>query len=124
MMQALTRSGFKTRCWISLILIFTVASCHPGHAQTTQGAASAPLANQGQTNGIQEQQPAYTLSVRSQLVTLDVVVNDKNGQPVRGLKRDDFAIYEDDVLQPIVSFETSEPKRATGHGPIADSLDR
>ena len=118
MMQVLTRSEFKTLCWISSMLILTVGGCHPSHAQTTQATSSALLANQSQTNGIQEQQPAYTLSVSSQLVTLDVVVNDKSGQPVRGLKRDDFAIYEDDIPQPIVSFEASEPKRVTGRGPI------
>jgi len=50
------------------------------------------------------------------LVTLDVVVNDKSGQPVKGLKRDDFTIYEDNVPQAIVSFEASEPKRRTGLG--------
>ena len=118
MMQALTRSEFKTRRWISLILILTAAGCHPSHAQTAQGAASTSPANQDRTNETQERQPAYTLSVSSQLVTLDIVVNDKNGQPVRGLKRDDFTIYEDNAPRPVVSFEALEPKRATSRGPI------
>ena len=117
-MQALTGSEFKTRCWIAFILILTVPGCHTSLAQTTQRAVSASPANPHQTNDAQEQQPAYTLSVNSQLVTLDVVVNDRNGQPVRGLKRDDFTIYEDNIPQPIVSFEASEPKRAIGGGPV------
>ena len=99
-----------------MVLIATVAGGHPSEAQTTQGGASASPLNQVQT-GTQEQQPTYTLSVSSQLVTLDVVVNDKNGKPVRGLKRDDFTICEDNVSQPIVSFEASEPKHAMGRGP-------
>src|SRR6266702_1753017 len=117
-MQALTRNEFKTRCRISLILFLAIVSCHPRQAQTAQGAASTAPASPGQTDGTQERRPTYTLSVSSQLVTVDVVVNDKKGQPVRGLKRDDFTIYEDNVPQPIVSFEAPEPKRATGHGPM------
>lgn len=116
MIRTLARSKFKSCCWISLVLIATVAGGHPSQAQTTQGGASASPPNQVQTE-TQEQQPTYTLSVSSQLVTLDVVVNDKNGQPVRGLKHDDFTIYEDNVPQPLVSFEASEPKHATGSGP-------
>lgn len=117
MVQALTRSKFNSSCWISLVLIATVAGGHPSEAQTPQGGASASPLNQVQM-GTQEQQPTYTLSVGSQLVTLDVVVNDKNGQPVRGLKRDDFTIFEDNIPQPILSFEASEPKRALSRGPI------
>jgi VWFA-related protein len=98
-------------------MILVATSGHPNEAQTTQRSVSASLLNQDQTKGTLEQQPTYTLSVSSQLVTLDVVVNDKNGQPVRGLQRDDFTIFEDNVPQPILSFEASEPKRATGRGP-------
>jgi VWFA-related protein len=117
MAQALTRSKFKSRCWISLALIATSVGVRPGEAQTTQGGASASPLNQLQV-GTQGQQPTYTLSVSSQVVTLDVVVNDKNGQPVRGLKRDDFTVYEDNVAQSLVSFEALEPKQPTGRGPV------
>jgi len=51
-------------------------------------------------------------------VTLDVVVNDKDGQPVRGLTRDDFTIYEDKLAQPIVSFEATELTSASHHPPV------
>jgi len=47
----------------------------------------------------------YSLQLNSQLVVLDVVVTDKKGVPVMGLTRDDFHVYENKVLQPIVSFE-------------------
>ena len=117
MVRALTRTKFKLCWWISLVLVATVAGSYPSEAQAAQDAAPASPLNQVKT-GAQEQQPTYTLSVSSQLVTLDVVVNDENGQPVRGLKRDDFAIYEDNVQQSLVSFEASEPDHATGHGPI------
>jgi VWFA-related protein len=116
-MQAITRSEFSARSWILLVLILTAGVCHPSQAQTTQSAPSASLPYQEQITETQQPSPAYTLSVSSQLVTLDVVVNDKYGQPVRGLKRGDFTIYEDNIPQSIVSFEATEPKPVTGRGP-------
>lgn len=40
-----------------------------------------------------------------ELVTLDVIVVDAKGQPVRDLTRDDFVVKEDGSAQEIVSFE-------------------
>ncbi|MDR3745873.1 MAG: VWA domain-containing protein [Acidobacteriaceae bacterium] len=103
--------------WVSLAMMLTVVGRHSSQAQSARGVVSASPSTLRQTAVRQEQQPEYTLSVSSQLVTLDVVVNDKSGQPVRGLKRSDFTVYEDNVPQPIVSFEAAEPKRPTGRGP-------
>jgi VWFA-related protein len=50
-----------------------------------------------------EQMP--TLTVRSQLVALDVVVTDKKGNVVTNLGRDDFSVYENGTLQQIRNFE-------------------
>jgi VWFA-related protein len=104
MNRALIGNTRKTGGHIACALICTIAAC-PSHAQTTTPATEA-------------QQPAYTLTVKTQLVTLDVVVNDKNGQPVRGLTRNDFTIYEDKIPQPIVSFDATQPMSAAGHAPI------
>jgi VWFA-related protein len=104
-MQAAAFRQLNLRCRISLALLSALLSVHPGHAQTAPAEART-------------QQPSYTLSLKTQLVTLDVVVNDKNGQPVRGLTRNDFVIYEDKVAQPIVSFEVTEPKPEAGRAPI------
>lgn len=49
--------------------------------------------------------PSYTLKVNSQLVLLDTVVRDQNGNAIEHLTRDDFTILEDGVPQPIVAFE-------------------
>src|ERR1700710_67713 len=56
----------------------------------------------------QQAEPAphtATLTVNARLVVLDVVVTDKAGNPVEGLKREDFAVFEDGVQQRIASFE-------------------
>ena len=42
------------------------------------------------------------------LIAVDVVVTDRDGQPVRTLTVDDFQVYEDGVLQPIVTFSFVE----------------
>jgi VWFA-related protein len=42
------------------------------------------------------------------LVRISVVVRDKNGAPVRGLKREDFTITEDDKPQAVEVFEYEE----------------
>jgi VWFA-related protein len=46
-----------------------------------------------------------TLTVNARLVVLDVVVTDKAGNPVDGLRREDFTVYEDGKPQRLVSFE-------------------
>lgn len=54
------------------------------------------------------QQPnTYSLQVNSQIVVLDVVVNNKKGEPLPNLTRDDFKVYEDKVPQTILSFESA-----------------
>jgi len=116
MMQAMSRSEFSARSWILSVLILTSGVCLPSQAQTSQSAPLASLPYQEQSTGTPRPSAAYTFSVSSQLVTLDVVVNDKHGQPVRGLKRGDFTIYEDNIPQSILSFEATEPNPVTGRG--------
>jgi VWFA-related protein len=50
-------------------------------------------------------QDTSTLHVETRLVVLDTVVTDRNGQPVSGLTRDDFRIYQDGVEQKIRNFD-------------------
>lgn len=53
---------------------------------------------------------AYTLKVTTQNVVLDVVVNDRKGNPVTGLKAGDFTVYEDTVPQVLKSFTEVTPE--------------
>lgn len=53
-----------------------------------------------------------TISVETNLVMLAVTVVDRSGAFVTGLSREHFAVYDDDVLQPI-EFFTSEAMPAT-----------
>jgi VWFA-related protein len=53
------------------------------------------------TNKAPGQSDSYTLSVSSQLVVETVVVEDKKGNPIRGLTAKDFTLTEDGVPQTI-----------------------
>lgn len=48
----------------------------------------------------------FTAEVRR--VTVDVIATDTHGNPIRDLKREDIVIYENGVMQPILSFEIED----------------
>jgi VWFA-related protein len=51
------------------------------------------------------QVPTLTFGTQVELVTVDAVVVDRRGRPVRGLKQSDFVVREEGTRQQIVSFE-------------------
>jgi VWFA-related protein len=53
----------------------------------------------------QQKSDEYTFRVKSQLVLVNVTVRDKNGNPVKDLKREDFTVLEDNKPQQIASFD-------------------
>jgi VWFA-related protein len=52
---------------------------------------------------------------RADAITVDVIVLDKDGRPVRGLKASDFTVREDGKPQPIVGFEARDLAGAQPH---------
>lgn len=61
-------------------------------SSTSQNARKLPL-------------QAGVLRVQAPSVVVDVIVADKKGRTVEGLKKEDFTVYENNVPQKIVSFE-------------------
>ncbi len=47
----------------------------------------------------------YTFHAKTEVVLVNVTVRDKNGNPVRDLKRDDFTVLEDNKPQQVISFD-------------------
>ena len=66
--------------------------------------ARAPQGQQQPAN----QRPTATFRSSVDLVTVNVVVRDKNGNIVRGLTRDDFTITEDGRPQTVSTFDFEE----------------
>lgn len=71
----------------------------------------------------------YKLNVDVELVQLPVSVHDKKGLPVRGLRQEHFAIYEDKVQQDISVFKQEDVPLSIAlvidtSGSMSDKLDR
>ncbi len=58
----------------------------------------------GHASAAQSEQ-SYSLRVDVELVTTEVIVLDKKGDPVRNLKKENFRLYEDGKQQEILSFD-------------------
>ena len=56
----------------------------------------------------QEEEPEDVITVESSLVQLNVGVVDRQGRAMTNLSRNDFAVYEDGVRQPIINFEPTQ----------------
>ena len=88
-----------------LLLPFLALTCL---AQQTSNTNEPPI----------QQPPVATFQTSTRLVTLDVVVTDKQGKPVRNLSKDDFVVLEDGVRQNIASFE---PPDRHGAPPVEEA---
>ena len=67
--------------------------------------AAAPLAAQtSQQKPGATALPPLTEKIDVHVINVDVVVTDKKGNPVHGLKKDDFRIFENGQLKPISNF--------------------
>jgi len=78
-----------------------------------------PAPAQEPARSTQEQKPPVFAREVEQ-VTVDVVVADKQGNPVTGLKQEDFTVLEEGHPQTIVSFDVVElPVTPGGAGPAA-----
>ena len=105
-MKRLGKSGLV---WSAMLALGT----QPFAAQQGTAAAPAPAP-----------QDQYTFRAVSDLVLVNVVVRDKQGQPVRGLKAGDFTVLEDGKQQQVQSFDVEDvsAERAAELAPAAPSV--
>lgn len=83
------------------------AACgqEPAPADAQRPRRVAPLPDQDLSQDI----PEEVLRIDTDMVLVDVTVTDAKGLPVRGLRREDFKLYEDGIERPI-SFINVERK--------------
>lgn len=79
----------KAAAWFSIALI--LATLAPARAQETPAA---------EPEGI----PRILETIDVRIINIDVVVTDRKGNPITGLGKDDFIIYENGRPQPISNF--------------------
>jgi VWFA-related protein len=78
--------------------LFCLGLCAMSYAQHGGGRPNAGA-------GGSKQQAPYTIPVMVRRVVLDVVVKDSHGDPVKGLTKRDFSVFEQKKQQEIRSFE-------------------
>src|SRR5215470_19348407 len=89
-------------------------------AVLTCGFGLAEVTTRGAQNS---SDPQTTLTSRTELVSVPVIVTDRFGSHLHGLKKEDFTVYEEGVEQPISVFEEVEPSEAKP-GPSPDPPDQ
>ena len=83
---------------------------------------ATPARAQVQTNSTANNPPATQLKVTSNLVVVRVVVRDAQGKPVKGLRKEDFKLFDSGKEQSIEQFEVEAPVEppsppVAAHGP-------
>jgi VWFA-related protein len=106
-----------------LLLIVLAAGAAAARAQAPAAPPPSPAAPDASAT------PNPSFPTQVDLVTVDVVVTDKKGTPVTGLKKEDFVVTEEDATQNITSFEAVElPATASAVTPtrprISSNLER
>src|SRR5580704_3306251 len=96
---------------IVLLAALLIASAQ----QATQTPAAAPQkkaapSKQDASKTGTQGKKTFTFSDTVQLVVIDVFAKDKNGNPIEGLKPEDFTVSEDGKPQKITTFQYQELK--------------
>src|SRR6185295_11558896 len=88
-----------------------LASLHCGHHRVAWLAGALAAAAAATLFGQSSPSPP-SFPAQAEAVTVDVVVLDRDGQPVAGLTKEDFTLLDGGQVQPIVGFE--ERRAPTG----------
>ncbi len=90
-------------------------SAKPQQPQNQPSEQPEKVPPQSSQEAPQEKQPekinpnqVYTLSTESNLVNVDVLVPDSNGNPITGLTQKNFKVLDDGVPQSVTNFSTAE----------------
>ena len=79
----------------------------PAKSQTPKPTAT-PTPLKTQPNATPTPEEDILIHVDTEEVALNVRVIDRNNRPINNLRKEDFKIYEDNVLQPIQTFSKAE----------------
>jgi VWFA-related protein len=104
------RTAIRSTFLCSLIVACTVLGVH------SQAPQNSGPQNQGTKSTATAQGNASVIRTTTRLVQVSVVVTDKKGQPVTGLKKEDFTIVDGKEAQQIAVF--SGPEEAAPAQPV------
>jgi VWFA-related protein len=105
LLQSLTSMALVPALLVTTLFAQTVSTqMAPAQAPSIQITAP-PASPQSVTTTASGSQNLYRFRVESELVLVNVVVRDKQGKPVTGLKAEDFTLQEEGKPQKISSFD-------------------
>src|SRR5688572_9149169 len=88
---------------VTLVALLTSITIAQGPRKDVGAGVPLPEARELPADG-----PRQTLSIDVDLVSFDVVVTDKNGDPISGLEKQHFKVFEDNVEQTVTNFSPTE----------------
>src|SRR5690348_6503841 len=92
--------------WTSILIFLAVLAIPVAPAaQDKQDSKVAPAAQQSKQESAKTEGQPWKLSVGANLVIVPVVVTDKHGEHVSGLKAEDFEVKEEGAVQKIVNVD-------------------
>jgi Ca-activated chloride channel family protein len=100
----------KLRYWRRLCcaLAFAILFSTVPHAARGQQTPEATRPRRVTTLPSTQEEDADVLRIDTDLVSVDVMVTDASGRPVRGLNAEQFKLYDDDVERPISFFNVQK----------------
>jgi len=100
----------RTRRTATLLLVSLLGLPLPAAPQAPTAPASAQAGAP----------PGPSFPTQAEAVTVDAVVTDRRGEPVLDLKREDFTVSEDGVVQEVIAFDAvNRPAAAAAGAPAA-----
>jgi VWFA-related protein len=113
--------------WVLILLIIVVFTNDGLTQQAGQSAGAGGQGGLGQGQSQSRDQDPYrgptqpAIRVTSKVVQLSVIVHDKDGNPVSGLKKEDFKLYDQGQLQKVAFFSEQSNTLRTQAATTADS---
>jgi VWFA-related protein len=108
---------WSTVCFLIILGIWGAGPALKASASQTPSPQSSPApvpATPPPANGQAALSSQNVIHIEVPIVTVDVVVTDKKGKPVKGLTKADFKLLEDGTVQQISNFEYLSEDEPTG----------
>src|ERR1041385_3450521 len=97
------------RLLVLVIAVFLVAGMTMAQGPKKDVGKDVPLPPQsGPVKGGEQLPQAPSLSIDVDVVSFDVVVTDQSGNPIAGLEKQHFRVFDDDVEQTVTNFSATD----------------
>src|SRR5262252_1616416 len=98
------------RLLVLVIAVFVIAGITMAQGPKKDIGKDVPLSpvTPSKSNKPGDAPPQASLSIDVDVVSIDVVVTDQSGNPISGLEKKHFRVFDDDVEQTVTNFSPTE----------------